>query len=502
VKAHGHSLKCLAPRLATGKSRKTGKRGVRHLVTGHLLTEAGKHFVGGHHRVVQRRVSRTCAVIVVLLSATAFAAARARDGGTLVVLLTQELSLESGELTPEGASVRALTSAPLCRLEANGQVHGLLATVERNPEGLTVTPRPGARFPSGAALSPAELAAAWLRALDAGPTARGLLAPVRAVRESLASQAQSRAPSLSLPLAHPWPDLEASLCHPALAPTRQAGSAREGIGPYAPTGQDRASAATDFPDGRPFPDDLVLRRVTRRVGLRTLQAHEAQLLIGDAGRSEGPLLAATYLAYRPARRVLAEAVAARLDRAALVRSFVPAPAAPLWGLLPPGLGGPREAARAAAPARQPGIATLLLDRDRPVQRAVAERLQILLNDAGVRVTLSARTGPELTADWERGEGDLALRTVLLPPIPAPALAVVLSLSGDGEANRRELPPLGAISDTEARAARVRERALALGTSLPLVPLYVEGIRARLDERLIDARRDAFGLWVLDDVWWP
>jgi peptide/nickel transport system substrate-binding protein len=449
------------------------------------------------------RAGRWSAVFVGLFCATALAAARARDGGTLVVALAQDISQEATELTPEGAMVRALTSAPLCRLEADGQVRGLLATVERTPDGLTVTPRPGARFPSGTALSPAELATAWLRILESGPTARGLLAPIRAVRETLGAQAQARAPSLLLPLAHPWPDLEASLCHPALAPTRLVGSAREGIGPYTALGADRASAAPDFPEGRPFPDGLALRRVTRRVGQRMLQAHEAQALIGDAGPSDGPLLAPTFLAYRPARRPLADAVAARLDRAALVRSFVPAPSAPLWGLLPPALGGPpKESSRPPPPARQSGVATLLFDRDRPVQRAVAERLQILLNDAGFRLTLSPRTSQELSAAWDRGEGDLALRSVLLPPIPAPALAVVLELSGDSEASRREIPALGALPDAEARATRVRERALALGASLPLVPLYVEGMRARLDERLVDARRDAFGLWVLDAVWWP
>jgi hypothetical protein len=465
----------------TSQSRKTSKRGVKHLVAQGVVTGA-------------------CAAVVGLLCSTAVAAARARDGGTLVVLLTQDLSQEAAELSPEGATVRALTAAPLCRLEADGRLRWLLTTVERTAEGLAVTPRPGARFPSGAALSPAELAAAWLRALEAGPTARGLLAPVRTVHETLASQAQARAPSLLLPLAYPWPDLETALCHPALTPTRREGW--EGIGPYAPTGQDRASAAPDFPDGRPFPKGLLLRKVTRRVGLRMLQAHEAQLLVGDAGPLDGPLLAATYLAYRPARRVLAEAVAARLDRSALVHSFVPAPAAPLWGLLPPGLGGPKEAARTTPPARQSGTASLLFDRDRSAQRAVAERLQILLNDAGFRLTLSGRSGAELNAAWDRGEGDLALRSVLLPPIPAPALAVILELSGDGEASRRELPALGALPDPEGRAARVRERALALATSLPLVPLYVEGPRARLDDRLVDARRDAFGLWVLDDVWWP
>jgi len=92
--------------------------------------------------------------------------------------------------------------------------------------------------------------------------------------------------------------------------------------------------------------------------------------------------------------------------------------------------------------------------------------------------------------------------VLLPPLPAPALAVVLALSGDAEASRRELPALGAVSDATQRGAKAAERALALAPTLPLLPLYVESARVRLDPRVVDVRRDAFGLWMLDDAWWP
>ena len=134
--------------------------------------------------------------------------------------------------------------------------------------------------------------------------------------------------------------------------------------------------------------------------------------------------------------------------------------------------------------------------------AGAERLQILLRDAGVQLTLAPRGADALDREWRGGQGDLALRSVLLPPLPAPALAVVLELAGDADVSRRELSALGALPDAEARAARARERALGLASTLPVVPLYVEGLRARLDPALVDVRRDGFGLLVLDDAWWP
>src|SRR5262249_8389840 len=140
--------------------------------------------------------------------------------------------------------------------------------------------------------------------------------------------------------------------------------------------------------------------------------------------------------------------------------------------------------------------------DRPAHRAVADRLQILLRDASAPLTLRGMPAAQAAAAWERGEGDAMLRSVLLPPLPAAALAVVLALAGDAAASRRELPALGAIPDAAQRAAKAAERALALANTLPLLPLYVESVRVRLDPRLVDVRRDAFGLVVLDDAWWP
>lgn len=446
--------------------------------------------------------SHRLAIWVFCAPLAALAAARARDGGTLRIALPPEVGADVAAETPEAASVRELTAAPLCRLGPDGHPVPVLASLERRGDAVAVVPRPGVRFPSGTPLGAAELARAWLRGPATGTVGRGLLAPLRGGLSTLEAARQSKEPVLLLPLAFPWPDLEASLCHPALAPQRDTGTSLEGIGPYAPDGAERARAAPGFPEGRPHPDTLEVRALSLRNARRALQRREVQAVFGDGADGAEPGLFATYLVLRPAAQALGQRVAARLDRRALVQSFVGGASAPLPGLLPAALGGPAEAAVAAAPAGTASPAVLLYASDRPAHRAVAERLQILLRDASAPLTLRGLPAREAAAAWERGEGDAMLRSVLLPPLPAPALAVVLALSGDAEAARRELPALGAVSDATQRGAKAAERALALAPTLPLLPLYVESARVRLDPRVVDVRRDAFGLWMLDDAWWP
>jgi hypothetical protein len=447
------------------------------------------------------RPGHVLVLLAVMLPATAAAAARARDGGTLRLAVLPDVRADRWGDTPEGAVLRSLVAAPLCRVDAGGRVQPVLATVQRSADGVSVAPRAGARFPSGATLGAAELARAWARALERSPVARAALGPVRDVAAALSQQAGGRGGALALPLAYPWPDLELTLCHPALAPLGGEGPG-DGIGPYATDGTDRGRAVPSFPEGRPHPDGFVLTALSRRSAQRALETRAAQVLLGDGGDASAPALLATYLVSRAAARPLVALLEPRVDRASLVRSFVGGPAAAMPGLLPPVLGGPERAAASGSQGRGSGTALLLYAADRPAQRAVAQRLQILLRDAGVQLTLAPRAPEALDRDWRAGQGDLALRSVLLPPAPAAALAVVLELAGDASASRRELAPLGALADPRDRAARTAERALQLAASLPVLPLYVEGLRGRLDPALVDVRRDGFGLWMLDDAWWP
>src|SRR5262249_44107261 len=155
-----------------------------------------------------------------------------------------------------------------------------------------------------------------------------------------------------------------------------------GVGPYGRDGR----AVLEFPAGRPHPDVLSASTVSRRAALRALQQHTVQAVLGAPGDGSGPALFAAYLLYRRGAP-LGPLVASRLDRAALVRRFGPAPAVAMPGLLPPALGGPSRGPAPAPGARMSGSAVLLYTQERPVQRAVAERLQFLLRDAGVHLTL-------------------------------------------------------------------------------------------------------------------
>ncbi len=446
------------------------------------------------------------------LAAPAHGAARARSGGTLSLGLVG-LAAPSADApgdSPEAASARALLALPLCRLLP--EAVPVLASVGRAAGGasdeVVVTPLAGARLPDGSALSARDVADSWLRLAQVRSPYFSLLAPVASPEETLAAAARHPEAPLRLRLLFPWPDLEASLCHPAFTPLRAGGTGElaRGVGLYAPGPGGHLLAARAAPGGQPFPAALSFSALPARAAQRLLQRREVHAVLGEAaGADASVLLFATYLVYRPGS--LPEgllAALARVDFASLVRTFVPGPAVALRGLLPPGLGdapaapGP-EKGRPSATSAARGF-SLGYEGGVPEQRAVAERLQVVLHDAGYRVRLVGDTRQGLLRARASGELDAALVSVLLPPVPAAALALVLGLVGDTALLSRELPPLGALADAGARAARVRERAAELQPGLPVLPLFVRGLRVQLSEALLEARRDGFGLLVLDDAW--
>lgn len=440
------------------------------------------------------------------------AAERARLGGTLVVDLVGVAapSAETAGETPEAASARALLALPLCRLSP--EATPVLATLGREgaaPDTVVVTPLPGARFPDGAALRPGDVAETLYRLLEAQGPYASLLAPLASPEETLKEALLHPEAPLRLRLQHAWPDFEASLCHPAFTPSRPGtgGAPGMGVGLYVRTPAGRLVGGRGTPTGPPFPAALAFSSASARLAERALLRGEVQAVLGASPgqAASSPLLFATYLVHR--KGSLPEgalSALAQVDLEALVRTFVPGPAVAMPGLLPPGLLGtaPLPAAPRAAP-RPAGAArgfSLGYEAALPEQRAVAERLQVLLHDAGFQVHLLPETRAGLERARLAGAFEAQLVSVLLPPLPAPALAVVLGLAGDTALLRRELPGLGAEGDAAARAARVRARALELQPVLPIVPLYVRGLRVQLSEALVGARKDSFGLLVLDDAW--
>jgi hypothetical protein len=140
-----------------------------------------------------------------------------------------------------------------------------------------------------------------------------------------------------------------------------------------------------------------------------------------------------------------------------------------------------------------------LDDGLPDQRAVGERIQVKLHDLGYRVSLKALPRAVLRARWARGEFDLMLHSVLLPPQPAPALAVVLELALRHDLLPLELPPLGAL-ESGPRAERVAARATFLAPALSLVPLYTQGVGITLAPSVRGLSWDGAGLPRLDGLW--
>jgi hypothetical protein len=387
----------------------------------------------------------------------------------------------------------------------------VLATVERVPGGaeewVEVRVRPDARFVDGVALGARDVTEAWRRLVLAHSPYASLLLPVAHLEETLQAATQHPEAPVRLRLQYPWPDFEASLCHPAFTPTRVGAPPALGVGLYAPRADGRLVASNMGPGGPPFPASLSFATLPARAATRLLQRGEVHAVLGEASGQETPtLLYATYLVYAGGMPEGALAVLARVDWTALVRTFVPGPAAPLSGLLPPALG---EAASAPLPAKRPAASgtassarSFRLGYEVGVaeQRAVAERLQVLLHDAGYSVRLVPDSHANLVRAQAAGALEAALVSVLLPPLAAPALAVVLGLVAETDVLAKELAALGAVQDAEARSAKARARAAELAPALPLVPLYVRGLRAQLSVGLVDARRDAFGLLLLDDAW--
>ncbi|MFL5347908.1 MAG: ABC transporter substrate-binding protein [Hyalangium sp.] len=445
---------------------------------------------------------RHALVSLLLLGATSgLAAGRIPYGGQLRVAhtgSTEPLGDPTVSDSPVDATLFSLLSRPVCRLDTNGAPHlGIAREMSRSmPQTVHLT------LPSLALAN--TLAHAW--AQITGPEAptpyRALLFPVKDARQLVASGG-----TLELSLSFPWPDLERSLCHPALALPLT--TVAPSLGPFAATAtKGLLEYRLGYPEGRPYLDQILLRPTDDRglVRMWSSKEREVQLELGalpEPGALTGPALYATYLTFSP-RRVPADfrqAFESAIDREDLTRLFVHAPAVPMPYLLPPALlpqpPKPRPSAPAAAGAK---MVTLVYDATNEDQRAVAERIQVKLHDRGYKVALEPLSRTLLRIRWAKGDFDLMLQSLMLPPIPGPALAVVLDASGRKDLLGVELPLIGSIADPMARDARARDRAVALGPTVPILPLYAQGIGVRAASELGGLVMDAQGLPVLDGVY--
>ncbi len=447
------------------------------------------------------------AIAMCLLPPSSLAASRARYGGTLkVAVASKPTALDPlWADTPSEAALVALLARPVCRIDRSlGFEPILLSEVARpSPTRLEVTLKPTLRFGNGVKVTSKSVAQSWLRLLEPGAASpyRALLYPLRNEGKQLATAATSDH-RLELQLQFPWPDLERSLCHPALSVTDSRTDELRGVGPFKPTGEPGAFSANEaYPEGRPYADFLRVTATDARGASRMLAQKQAHLAIGgsDDNQLQAPALYATYLAFN--RRYVAPdfraAVESALDRKDLTRFFVKPPALPMPHLLPPALyeGPDRPASRPPPPARYD--VSLAYDLSVEDHRAVAERLQLKLLERGYRVSLRPLTRQKLRAAWASGDYDLLLHSLLLPPVPGPALAIVIDAAGRRDLLAKELPPIGAIADPNLRDQRARELADALREQLDLVPLYAQALRVTSSPELLGLSVDAQGLPSLD-----
>lgn len=447
--------------------------------------------------------ARLAACVLAVLS---IGASRPRYGGTVRVVSASPVSETDPQLadTPQDAAISALRAAAVCRLHPSGRLEWTGVTASSShPLRWALTPLPTARWTTGEPMTAASLAQSLARVTraDAASPYRALLHPLRGEGKTINASADR----VELTLRHPWPDLERSLCHPQLAPWQRG----VGVGPFAAVEAGAFAAFMNFARGRPYVDRLEHATADERRGPRLLELGQAEVLLGGdvaEGSSEqsGPALFATYLVLHPRRAPgeLRAHVEAGIDRADLVRFFVPSPAVPMTSLLPPALMPQGLVQRPAPPA--PVAArdlVLLFDAAAADHRAVAERLQVRLHGMGFRIAPQALSRKALRARWAAQDFDILLMSVLLPPAPGPALAIAVDLAGRRDRLAAELPPIGAIADTGQRDAFARNRAEVLLRSLPVVPLYARAIRVQAP-RLPPIAIDAFGIPQLEDVSLP
>ncbi len=401
------------------------------------------------------RPGHVLVLLALMVPASAAAAARARDGGHAAPRASSPRSgRTAGGRLPRGRSSGA--SSPR-RSAASRPADGSSQCWRPSSARPTASPPPagpGRTLPVRRAARAAELGAGlgpgrW----SESPVARAALAPVRDVAAALEQRGRGTRRRAGPPARLlRWPDLEIDPLPPGTGPGRRRGAA-EGIGPDATDGAPGAGRSV-FLEGRPHPDRFVLSRCRAAPPSVRWRRGPRRCCSVTAATRPLPRCFATYLVSRPAAWPLVALLEPRLDRDSLVRSFVGGPARRCPASLPPALGGPTAPRRAGSPARGSGTALLLYAADRPAQRAVARAAADSpprrRSPADAR---SARTAEALDRDWRAGQGDLALRSVLLPPAPAAALAVVLELAGDARRAAGSSPPLGALSDAGERAAR-------------------------------------------------
>jgi peptide/nickel transport system substrate-binding protein len=140
--------------------------------------------------------------------------------------------------------------------------------------------------------------------------------------------------------------------------------------------------------------------------------------------------------------------------------------------------------------------TLLADGSAPDQRALAERIQVKLFDAGVRASLEVADAARFADRLARGDHDVALVSVPVAAVrPALAAAQVAFVTRGPAAARRAMERLAGLDGEAAAVAADR-----LAAELDVVPLVASGLRASCGPALQGLAPGADGGFDLGDLW--
>lgn len=453
-------------------------------------------------------MTRRAAALLVALLAVAPAAGRAADwpiyGGEVRVALPLPARVGDPALAREVQDLvlaRALHATPLLRVEGGRLAGGLLASVPE-PQGggraFLLTLREGLRFSDGTPLGARDLATSLARLLRpevASPHA-WLAVAIQGAEEVLDGRAQL--PSglqvlsdreLLVTLAFPFPGWVAAL---AALPSAVISPTGVGAGSFRREASERLVANEHHWRGRPFADTLALVAPDPRAVAKGIEEGGVDLALRPEAAAGGDASEPITLVHAAVndRRLGAGAPAVRrvlaaLDRADLVRRFVRAPALPLTQLTVPDVpdGRPLPLPPAGGPA--PARVALVVPGWLADARAVGERLQVRLFDAGLHPALEALDATRYAARLAAGDWDVAI--VLVPRL---ALDEVLAAGQAAQAVAGSRAALRA----ERALAGVDPAALgpaleALRGELDIWPLYAAAVRARHHPALRGA-----GIW--------
>ncbi len=424
---------------------------------------------------------RGLGLLCLLIATSAWAGLRASYGGKLRVGAAVSTDKAPWLLdAPVETTLAALRAQPLCRLEADGRWVPMLA------ESMTRTPHRTLRIVLRPPLNADEVIQAWKRLWASTSPYRVLLSPFTSPGADW-TKWKIDATTLELPLGTSAADVEAGLCHPALAVADTEG---RGVSAWNVTA-DAFTGNAGFPEGQPFLAHVELKNTDARGGERLLEQKKIQLLLGGAAKvsTPAPMPYATYLLFNRTKAGdgFRNAVDASADRSQLAAIFAQAPAAPLTSLLPRGAAVADSAAAKPAPLSPAKPLTLLYDASRDDQRAAAERLQVKLKPLGYALSLKGLRRAELLTAWSRREYDVMLFSVLVPPSAASALSLVWEVAG---------VPLPSLPATTEALGEVERKGKA---ELPLIPLFTQGLPVAAAPELLGFSFDGFGRLRLENL---